>query len=257
MRAMRDRAARAQGRRDQRCLGQFLLGRARLPGLLGMDLDAVRTLRRQRDRDRHQLLVLDRDRPALHRRRVECPECLERLRRQLAQSLQLRQVLQVVHGHLLAEWSSTDTPLPRASPSQSFPRRRRTGRGTNKSHATHLAGARVTVGTHQGTLTSFPDPPPRESSPGPPISTSLPAPPSSVSSPAPPMSRSSPVPPSAAKRRAPSFSPDAITTSRPPNAFTVSLSVGSAPLTLTVAARPLADTTPPALPLTVMTSSPL
>src|SRR5260370_755712 len=47
VRAVGDRAAGPQRRGDQRRLGQFLLGGARLFCLFGMDLDAVRALRRQ------------------------------------------------------------------------------------------------------------------------------------------------------------------------------------------------------------------
>ena len=50
-----------------------------------MDLDAVRALRRQRHRDRHQLLVLERDRPVFKGCLVEGDEPLEGFESKLAQ----------------------------------------------------------------------------------------------------------------------------------------------------------------------------
>src|SRR5580765_3017718 len=86
MRPMRHRAAGAQRRRKQRRLGQLLLGRAGLLGPLRVNLDAIRALRCQRYRNGDQLLVFERDHPALDHRLVERHKRLEGFGSQFAMS---------------------------------------------------------------------------------------------------------------------------------------------------------------------------
>jgi len=97
---MRNGRSRPQRRRNHCRLRNLLLRRARRLRALAMNLQAVRTLRGQRHRQRHQLLVLLRNRAVGHRRLVESLVALPRRRRAFAQQTQLLYIRHVVHAHL-------------------------------------------------------------------------------------------------------------------------------------------------------------
>src|SRR5262245_52763002 len=94
MRPMRHRPSRAKSGSDENGLGDLGFGAAGRLGALVVNLNAVWALRSHCDSECDQLLGLCRKRPIRHRRFVEGNKSLPRRRRQLAESLEL---LDVVH----------------------------------------------------------------------------------------------------------------------------------------------------------------
>ena len=77
--------------------GDLWIGRAGLPRFARMNLDAVGALRCERNGERHQFFVLDRDRSVGHRGSVKSPESVHRGRGVRIQSLKFFQVTHAVH----------------------------------------------------------------------------------------------------------------------------------------------------------------
>ena len=78
--------------------GDLWIGRTGLPRFARMYLDAVGALRCERNGERHQFFVLDRDRSIGHGGPVKSPESLHRGRGVRIQSLEFLQIIHAVHG---------------------------------------------------------------------------------------------------------------------------------------------------------------
>src|SRR5260370_26115475 len=89
-----NRTARTNGGGNKSRFGELLVGRSGFSRLLGMNFDAIRALRGERDRNGHQLLVQRRDRAFKKNGLVEGPKSLHRLR---ASFVQLLEVLELGH----------------------------------------------------------------------------------------------------------------------------------------------------------------
>src|SRR5208283_1007478 len=98
MGAVSDGGTGAKGCSDGHHFGDLRIGCPGLPRFPGVDLDAVRALRRKRNGQCHQFLVLDRNRSVGHRGFVKRPESLHCGWGVLVQSLESSQITHAVHG---------------------------------------------------------------------------------------------------------------------------------------------------------------
>jgi hypothetical protein len=97
MTGMRDSRTSPQRRSHQRRLRQLFLTRTRSLCGSAMQLQAVRTLRRQSHRHRNQLLVLFGNNPIRHRCFIKRPEGLHRIGSSLPKGTQFLQIRHVIH----------------------------------------------------------------------------------------------------------------------------------------------------------------
>jgi len=103
--AVSERGAGSQRDRDEDGFPQLGLGRAGCKGGLAVHLNAVRTLRRERDGNCHQLLVFPRDCSRGERRLVERPKARHRRGGQLPHRGDSLEVGHVKHrSNLSTSW---------------------------------------------------------------------------------------------------------------------------------------------------------
>jgi hypothetical protein len=97
MRRVCDRRSGPQRGGDHRGLDDLCFGRARSARIGGMDFNAIRALRSERDRDGNQFLVFHRNCPVGDSRLVEGPERVHDLGREEIHLLKLREIFFLIH----------------------------------------------------------------------------------------------------------------------------------------------------------------
>src|SRR5919106_6597416 len=96
MRAMRNRPARAQRRRDEHGFGNLLIRCAVPARIVRVDLDAIGALGREGYAECYQLLILSRDRSLSQSSLIEGRKGLHRLGRMNLESSHLVQIFDIV-----------------------------------------------------------------------------------------------------------------------------------------------------------------